>query len=313
MACELVPDNSSRLKEILLQHAGEHEQNSEFADWLKSSCIFINTLVDRIVSKLPAEEIESLQKEWNVNDRLMLCAEPYHFLAVDSESLEEVLPLQKAGLNVVVAEGVDGLNTVRERKVKVLNGAHMLLVPAGLDLGLTTVEETLKHEELRSFAEKCLREEIAVTVSDPEIDDYIASVIERFENPFLNHRLENIALNSTAKIVQRLYPSIIDYWNESGRYPHRLLFAVAFFMKFSEGNSGEGCIKTSWGELRDNSNALKNLAEANEKDGIAAARLMTGTEWPVPEEMSNCFIETLGTIIKDVRSKGIENILKEAK
>jgi len=209
MAFELVPDNGTKLKEILLQHAQDDSASAEFQDWLLNDCSFINTLVDRIVSKVPAESIDQLKKDWAVEDDLLLCAEPYHLLALDSDKLEDVLPLKKAGLNIEVT---DNLDSVRERKVKVLNGAHMLVVPAGLELGLTIVEETLQDSGLRSFAKNCLADEVAPTISDPTIDLYIDSVIERFENPFLKHRLENIALNSAAKIGQRLFPSIADYF-----------------------------------------------------------------------------------------------------
>ena len=68
-----------------------------------------------------------------------------------------------------------------------------------------------------------------------KVNNYIASVIERFENPYLGHRLENIALNSSAKIGQRLFPSIIDFFEQSGRLSPKLLTAVAVFLEFYEG------------------------------------------------------------------------------
>ena len=306
MACELVPDNSSKLKEILLNHAAD-DNNTEIADFIEN-CEFINTLVDRIVSKVPEQEIAELKKEWNVNDDLMLCAEPYHFLAVDSDSLENILPLKEAGLNIEVTKDLDA---VRERKVKVLNGAHMLVVPAGLGLGHEIVAETLENPALRSFAESCLDEEISVTVSDPKIAEYVASVIERFENPFLNHRLEKTALNSSAKIGQRLFPSIKDYFEESGRMPQKLLTAVAIFLEISKGELIEpGVVKTSWGLLKDNPEAIDFLIELNcLKNTEAAARIAEKQFWPVDNNMKDMFISELSVVIKKVREDGIEKCL----
>ena len=122
-------------------------------------------MVDRIVSKLPADAATQLQKDFNVEDELILCAEPYHLLAVDSDKLEDVLPLQEAGLNIEISSNLD---SIRERKVKILNGAHMLVVPAGLALGHDIVLETLENFIIRNFAESCLKEEVAPTVNDPQ-------------------------------------------------------------------------------------------------------------------------------------------------
>jgi tagaturonate reductase len=306
MACELIPDNGKKLKNILLQHAAEHESTSQFSEWLENSCHFINTLVDRIVSKVPAGEIDALQEEYSINDKLMVCAEPYHFLAIDSDKLESILPLQKANINIVVTKD---LSPIRERKVKVLNGAHMLLVPAGLLLGNDVVADALKDPKLRSFVQTCLYDEIAPTLSDTEINSYIASVIERFENPFLNHRLENIALNSATKIGQRLFPSIKDFYNKSGRYPEKLLTAVAIYLELCKGEITEpGTMKTSWGVLKDNADALEFLNSLNQLNGIDAAQKIVDSEfWPIADEMKGSFPEALGKAIEKLRSNGIKN------
>ena len=309
MAFELVPDNGSKLKEILLQHAEDDSAPVKFLNWIKEDCTFINTLVDRIVSKVPQEAIEALKVQWGIDDNLLLCAEPYHLLALDSNKLEEILPLQKAGLNIEVSENLD---SVRERKVKVLNGAHMLLVPAGLALGLSIVEETLQDKKLRKFAQDCLAEEVAPTISDSEIDKYVASVIERFENPFLKHRLENIALNSSAKIGQRLFPSIEDYFSESGRYPAKLLIAVAIFLEFYKGEILEpGVMKTSWGTLKDNAEAMEFLNSLHKRSGIEAVKAIVEKKfWPVSDAMGETFIMALGEVIEGVRASGIEKSLE---
>lgn len=309
MAFELVPDNGSKLQDFILQHAKDDSASHEFVSWVKGECTFINTLVDRIVSKVPQESIAALKEQWGVEDDLLVCAEPYHLLALDSAKLEDVLPLKKAGLNI---ELTDNLDSVRERKVKILNGAHMLVVPAGLSLGLSIVEETLQHEKLRKFAQSCLADEVAPTISDPEIDRYVASVIERFENPFLKHRLENIALNSSAKIGQRLFPSIHDYFEESGRYPVKLLMAVAVFLDFYKGEITEpGFMKTSWGQMGDNAEAMEFLVSLHSMSGAEAARAIADRQfWPVPEKMRDTFIMSLGEVIEGLRANGVEQSLE---
>ncbi|MCH2205186.1 MAG: tagaturonate reductase [Lentisphaerales bacterium] len=309
MAFELVPENASKLKEILLQLASEDNAADDLVSWLADSCHCINTLVDRIVSKLPSDAAAKLQEEFKVEDDLILCAEPYHLLAVDSEKLEEILPLQKAGLNIEVSANLDA---IRERKVKVLNGAHMLVVPAGLALGHDIVLETLENSAIRNFAECCLQEEVAPTVNDPQVTNYIASVVERFENPYLGHRLENIALNSSAKIGQRLFPSIIDYFEQSGRLSPKLLTAVAVFLEFYKGKEVEpGVLETSWGLLKDNQESMQFILSLHGKSGVDAAQAIVDKQfWPVPESMQDAFVLALGEVLETVRNNGINKSIQ---
>lgn len=309
MAFELVPDNATKLKGILLKLANDDNCTEEFESWLLNDCYYVNTLVDRIVSKLPPEESEKLQKAFDVQDDLILCAEPYHLLAVDSQRFEDVLPLSKAGLNI---EHSQNLDKVRERKVKVLNGAHMLVVPAGLALGHEIVLETLEDSKILSFAEDCLNQEIAATVNDPNITSYIDSVIERFKNPFLGHRLENIALNSSAKIGQRLFPSIVDYYEQSGRFPERLLIAIAIFIDFYKGESiAEGALKTDWGVLKDSPESMDFMLNLQKLTALEAVGKITNEDfWKIPNNMKSDFINKFSEVLETVRVSGTEEILE---
>ncbi|MCM8533914.1 MAG: tagaturonate reductase [Lentisphaeraceae bacterium] len=308
MAFELIPDNATKLQEIIQQLALEDGASSELLSWLDKSCSYVNTLVDRIVSKLPKEDAEKLQDEHGVQDELILCAEPYHLLAIDSVKLEDILPLKQCGLNVEVT---DDLDAIRQKKVKILNGAHMLVVPAGLALGKEIVLETLEDSLIESFANSCLRDEVAATVDDEQVEAYVDSVIERFRNPFLNHRLENIALNSSAKIGQRLFPSIIDDFEQNGRFSPKLLTAVAVFLEFYKGEKlSEGQLKTAWGVLQDNSESMSFLLSLQEMTGLEAIKQIADKQfWPVPENMKEPFILALGEVLENVRNKGIAGSL----
>jgi tagaturonate reductase len=110
------------------------------------------------------------------------------------------------------------------RKIRILNGAHTALVGRALGSGLETVRECLDDPEVGAWLEGLLFEEI-VPVLEGRCDDpagFARAVLERFRNPFLEHRLASIALNHETKVVTRLRPTLHEYHERFGEEPPRL-------------------------------------------------------------------------------------------
>ena len=120
------------------------------------------------------------------------------------------------GIDVVVT---DNIKYYKKRKVRVLNGSHTNLVPAGLWLGAKTVDECMNDSKLCAFLQNTLKEEIIPFVSDDiaATTEFANSVTERFLNPYLNHQLISISLNSISKWRARDLPSFTDYYNANGK------------------------------------------------------------------------------------------------
>jgi tagaturonate reductase len=113
------------------------------------------------------------------------------------------------------------------RKVRILNGLHSALVCHALPRGIKTVREAVEHPEVGPWLENLLFEEI-VPLLEGRVDDpagFGRITLDRFRNPFLDHRLSAIALNHDDKVRVRLLPSYGEYRNKFGRTP-RLLGAV---------------------------------------------------------------------------------------
>ncbi len=224
---ELVDDNGPRLKEVVRRYAEDWALGMAFAVWLEERCEFRSTLVDRIVTK-PGEG----------DDPLQVIAEPYHLLAIEGDDgLEERLPLRRAGLEVVYTAD---LAELRKRKVRVLNGAHHVMTFLGLALGKGNVLECMEDASLGPFVEWVIREEVLPALGGDleETSAYAGVILERFANPWLDHRLESIALNSAAKVLVRLIPSILDHRQGTGAWPPGLLLAVAAFLAYDGDAAG---------------------------------------------------------------------------
>lgn len=239
---ELIEHNADHLKACVLAYGKDAGYGEAFVDYV-NRCPACNTLVDRIVPGFPADAAERLAAEIG-HDPYLTSGELFHLLVLEgSEDILRVLPFDKAGLNVVVTP--DKLPFYRERKVRLLNGAHTASVPVALFAGVEAVHSfteshaawlrDLMHNEL-AFA--LARSEDSPEADSPETHAYADEVLNRFRNPALNHKFRSIALNSIAKTNSRLRASLEDYWGKAGRIPPRMTEALHAMIRLYTAPSG---------------------------------------------------------------------------
>ena len=239
MPCELIDNNGDNLKACVLKYADLWELDDRFKNWLEQENDFCNTLVDRIVTGYPRDEIEELTKQIGYTDNLINTAEIFHLWVIEGHH-EDELPFNQAGYNIV---WTDDAKPYKKRKVRILNGGHTSMVLGAYLYGLETVGECLKDEKVSAFLKKCLFDEIVPTLGNTETDiKFAEAVLERFSNPFIKHQLLSIALNSVSKFQVRVLPTILEYKEQFGSYPTALtasLAALIAFYKTDKANDGE--------------------------------------------------------------------------
>lgn len=238
LPCELIDNNADNLKKCVLQYADLWELGDEFKNWLETENDFCNTLVDRIVTGYPRDEVKELTKQIGYTDNLIDTAEIFHLWVIEGHH-EDELPFNKAGYNIV---WTDDAKPYKKRKVRILNGGHTSMVLGARLYGLSTVGECLKDETVSAFLKKCIFEEIVPTLGNTETDvKFGEAVLERFSNPFIKHQLLSIALNSVSKFQVRVLPTILEYKEQFGKYPTALTFSMAALIAFyrtDEANDG---------------------------------------------------------------------------
>lgn len=208
--CELIEDNGSTLREYVLRHAAAAGLSEEFQQWVRECCTFSDTLVDRIVPGFPRDDIARIQAETGFDDQVVVKGEYFHVWAISGgEAVREVLPLDKAGLDVRFMEDIAPF---RAQKVRVLNGSHTALSAVGLQLGHESVREAFEDPTVRRFVDELVADEVLPTIDgEPEVlREFAAGILERFGNPFLHHRLADIALNAVSKWRTRNLPVYVD-------------------------------------------------------------------------------------------------------
>lgn len=243
--CELIDRNGDTLKQVLRDLATSwFPEDPAFQAWLTEANVFFTTLVDRIVSGYPKEEVEALCNDFGYKDQLIVTGEIFHFLAIEGPvEYEPEFPLVTAGFNV---KWCDDLTPYRTRKVRILNGAHTMTVLAAHLYGLETVKDCMDDPVLSTYIRKGLFEDIIPTLDLPqkELDDFAGAVLERFANPYIRHLLLSISLNSVSKFKTRVLPSLLEYHKRRGELPDLLTFSLAALILFYRGEErGETSLK----------------------------------------------------------------------
>jgi tagaturonate reductase len=114
------------------------------------------------------------------------------------------------------------------RKVRILNGLHTAMAAKFEPLGFETVLQVMRDKSALRWLRGVAYEEILPTIAQRVEDGalFADQVFERFANPFLAHRLADIAKNHEAKVNVRLRPTVADYRRLYGQAPRRLAEVV---------------------------------------------------------------------------------------
>ncbi len=235
LPCELIDDNGKELKKCVLQYAGRWKLEETFIRWIEDENIFCSTLVDRIVTGYPGNEAEVICEELGYEDDIIDTGEVFGFWVIEGpESLKKELPFEEAGLPVLIT---DDHKPYKQRKVRILNGAHSATVLGAYLAGQDIVRDCMKDDVIRRFMNRTIYEEIIPTLTLPEeeIKDFAGAVTDRFDNPFIDHALLGISQNSTSKWKVRVLPSLKGYVERYGRLPECITASLAFYIAFYKG------------------------------------------------------------------------------
>lgn len=235
LSCELIDDNGKELEKCVLQYAAQWNLGDAFVQWIKEENIFCSTLVDRIVTGYPAKEAAALGEELGYEDNIIDTGEVFGFWVIEGPArLKEELPFERAGLPVLIT---DDHKPYKQRKVRILNGAHTSMVLGAYLAGKDIVRECMQDDVIREFMNRTIYDEIIPTLTLPrqELMDFAKTVTDRFNNPFIDHALLAISLNSTSKWKARVLPSLKGYVEKYKKLPPCITASLACYIAFYSG------------------------------------------------------------------------------
>jgi len=236
LSCELIDNNGKELQKCVNQHIDAWKLSDAFKQYVNEDNLFCNTLVDRIVPGGVKEEAENaaMDRENGYADPLKDVGECFGIWIIEGpKELEDRLPFKKAGLAEYV-QVVPDVAPYKKRKVRILNGAHTGFVLGAYLAGLDIVRDCMQNEAIKGFMNKMLYEEVMPTLplDQDDLKKFAAAVADRFNNPFVDHQLMSISLNSTSKWRARNMPSFKDYIAKQHSLPACLTMSLAAYIAF---------------------------------------------------------------------------------
>lgn len=317
LPAELIDDNGAVLKKCVMQLAERWGLGDAFRTWVEEACIFASTLVDRIVTGYPREAQEEEWKALGYEDRLLVIGEPFALWVIESpRDISGEFPLHEAGLPVIFT---DNIKPYKQRKVRILNGAHTSFVLASYLCGNDTVKQSMEDRDIRNFMEKTVFEEVIPTLILPEeeLKAFAEDVMERFDNPYVKHALLSISLNSVSKWRTRCMPSLLEYAEKYGKLPRRLTFSLAALMAFYQGSEIRGGALTGSRDgqeycIRDDREVLEFFRCNCGKDSGSFAADFLGNEDFFGQDLTRVpgLADAVAEYLEDIRTKGMRAALK---
>jgi tagaturonate reductase len=215
--CELMEGNADLLREAVVGLAVKWKFDAALIAWLTGECYWLQTLVDRIVPGTPKEH------PLLAVDPMLIVAEPFAFWALQDT------PGAGTFITHPAIVRTPDVTPYFLRKVRILNAAHTALLIKARPKGFAIVRDAVNDPELGAWLERLLHEEIVPTL-EGRVDSgelFARQTIERFKNPFLDHKFSDIVLHHESKVNIRLVPTATEYRERFGTVPPLLAEVLA--------------------------------------------------------------------------------------
>lgn len=278
--CELIFLNGHKLKETIYQYIELWNLGEEFKTWFEKACGVYATLVDRIVPGFPRKDIDAIKEKLQYDDNLVVQAEIFHLWVIEApQEVAKEFPADRAGLNVLF---VPSEEPYHERKVTLLNGPHTVLSPVAYLSGLNIVREACQHPVVGRYINRVMFEELLETLNLPkeELVQFGKDVLERFNNPFVDHQVTSIMLNSFPKYQTRDLPGLKVYLERKGELPKGLVLGLAAIITYYKGGVREDGAEIVPNDAQEIMDMLRDLwatgSTRKVAEGVLAAEYIWG-------------------------------------
>ncbi|MGE6220469.1 tagaturonate reductase [Nubsella zeaxanthinifaciens] len=317
IATELIPDNGTKLAQIVSKLAQHNQLDAGFISWLEEANTFCNSLVDRIVPGKPDEAtVNALKHELGYQDTLLSMTEPYRLWAIEGgKKVADVLSFAKVDEGVVIAEDIE---IYRELKVRLLNGTHTLSSGIAFLLGIDTVKNAMSNELMSSYIETLMATEIGPAipyeVNKEQADAFANTVKDRFANPTIEHFWTSIAFQYTMKMKIRIVPLLTNYYKIFNQVPAHIALGFAAYLAFSRPQRKENDLYfglDNGASYRLNDDSAPYLFEKYSafKDDFVEEVLADKNIWGVDLTQLTGFIAEVKGLYLDLVSQGITPVL----
>lgn len=245
LSCDNLPHNGEITRIAVLSLA--ERISPELARWIETEGAFPSSMVDRIVPAVSLSNIDELSTMTGWRDDAMVKTEPFSQWVIEDNFCNDRPKLDRVG--VQFTSDVGGWETI---KLRMLNGAHSAIAYMGSLAGHTFVSDAVATPEFKRFIHQ-LWDEIEVTlppISGFSVIDYRRELFARFENSTLQHRTQQIAMDGSQKIPQRVLAPLYER-HQSGFDSPALMAVLASWVKYQFGVDRQGKFFQVYDPLKD--------------------------------------------------------------
>jgi fructuronate reductase len=235
VCCDNLPANGSVVRRLVGDFC-DRLQAPGLRDWIETSVRFPSTMVDRIVPATVDEDRAELARLIGFQDRGTVVAEPFSQWVIEDDFAGDRPRWERAGATIT-----DDVAPYETMKLRLLNGTHSALAYLGALAGCEFIADAMGTDGLSEYLQRLMADEMLPTLAVPsgfDVDDYCASVLDRFANPGLRYRTTQVAMDGSQKIPQRLLPGA-RVLLERNVAPRLIGLAVAAWMRYVTARASE--------------------------------------------------------------------------
>src|SRR5450830_1639088 len=294
LSCDNLPANGATSRGLVLAFAAQVDAG--LAAWIDAHGAFPNAMVDRIVPKTTDEDRAAIAAHLGAMDAWPVVTE-----AFSQWVIEDHFAGPRPAWEIAGATMVGHAEPYEHAKLRMLNGSHSSLAYLGAMAGYVTVDQAIRDDGLRSFIETMMTEEIAPTLQRPGLAQYRDDLVSRFRNPALKHKLQQIAMDGSQKLPQRLLGTIRARLDD-GLPCERLGFAVAGWLHYLRGKDEAGQSYPISDPLAEQLQAAAGIADLSARvDALLAMDTVFGKDLANRIE----FVSVLKGFLRRIEEEGV--------
>jgi tagaturonate reductase len=240
---ELITDNATKLKNIIVELAIKNNIDSGCVEWIQTKNHFCNSLVDRIVPGKPNKEEQGrLENELGYKDDLLCMSEVFRLWAIEgNETIKNILSFYKIDEAVIIQPDI---TLFKELKLRLLNGTHTFNCGTAFLSGFNITRDAVTDAVYGKFTKKLMTEiasAIPYKIEEKIKGDFTAKVFERFCNPYINHQWQSITVQYSSKMSMRNVPLLLQYYEQNNKAPMYMATGFAAYLLYMKIVKVEGC------------------------------------------------------------------------
>jgi fructuronate reductase len=303
LCCDNLPHNGALLHGLALAFA--QARDASLARWIEDNASFPSTMVDRIVPATTGADIAENDRALGLHDAAPVVHEPFKQWAIEDRFVAGRPAWDRVGV-----EFVADVAPFEAMKLRLLNASHSAFAYLGYLAGYEFIYQVAAQPDFVAFMRRLMREEVAPTLALPagvDVAAYQNALVERFGNPALPHRTQQIAMDGSQKLPQRLLGTVRDDL-AAGRPIDLLALAVAGWMRYVSGRDEAGReIKISDPLAAD----FARVAAASRSDpgalaaGLLSLRAIFGEDLPADPRFAGKVAAWLSALFRDGAARTI--------